>query len=157
MGLPYGEEIMIIRRTMWRRSTSVTDRQMDRITMTIKNVQRIASHGNKTYKLQPTDIKWQPNYAKNTVTKTSFKWGMWMIDQHRWEQTQGWGNAQTSRLRQDFPRESSGRRKNSIWGPSKAKAEVAQWNRNSRQAKKTASRWNWGSWLDDYITTYRTF
>jgi len=38
MGLPYGEEIMIVGRTMW------TDGQTDRITIT-KTVQRIASHG----------------------------------------------------------------------------------------------------------------
>ena len=52
MGLPYGEEIMIVGRTMWTQSTSVTDRQTDgqtdirtdRITIT-KTVQRIASHG----------------------------------------------------------------------------------------------------------------
>jgi len=29
MGLPCGEEIMIVGRTMWAQSTSVTDRQMD--------------------------------------------------------------------------------------------------------------------------------
>ena len=58
MGLPYGEEIMIVGRTMWTQSTStsVTDRQTDGQTdgrtdvrtdrMTITNtVQRIASHG----------------------------------------------------------------------------------------------------------------
>jgi len=48
MGLPYGEEIMIVGRTMWTQSTSVTDgrtdRQTDRITIT-KTVQT-ASHGN---------------------------------------------------------------------------------------------------------------
>jgi len=48
MGLPYGEEIMIVGRTMWTQSTSVTDRQTDgrtdRITIT-DTVQRIASHG----------------------------------------------------------------------------------------------------------------
>ena len=52
MGLPYGEEIMIVGRTMWTQSTSVTDGQTDRqtdgrtdrITIT-KTVQRIASHG----------------------------------------------------------------------------------------------------------------
>jgi len=32
MGLPYGEEIMIIGRTMWTQSTSVTDGQTDRQT-----------------------------------------------------------------------------------------------------------------------------
>ena len=32
MGLPYGEEIMIVGRTMWTQSRSVTDRQTDRIT-----------------------------------------------------------------------------------------------------------------------------
>jgi len=48
MGLPYGEEIMIVGRTMWTQSTSVTDRRTDRQTdrITIANtVQRIASHG----------------------------------------------------------------------------------------------------------------
>ena len=48
VGLPYGEEIMIVGRTMWTQCTSVTDgrtdRQTDRITIT-KTVQRIASHG----------------------------------------------------------------------------------------------------------------
>ena len=52
MGLPYGEEIMIVGRTVWTQSTSVTDRQTDgrtdgrtdRITIT-KTVQRRASHG----------------------------------------------------------------------------------------------------------------
>ena len=44
MGLPYGEEIMIVGRTMCTQSTSVTDGQTDRITIT-KTVQRIASHG----------------------------------------------------------------------------------------------------------------
>ena len=46
MGLPYGEEIMIVGRTMWTQFTSVTDRQTDRITIT-NTVQRRASHGNK--------------------------------------------------------------------------------------------------------------
>ena len=45
MGLPYGEEIVIVGRTMWTQSTSVTDRQADRITIT-NTVQRIASQGN---------------------------------------------------------------------------------------------------------------
>jgi len=48
MVLPYCEEIMIVRWTMWTQSTSVTDRQTDvqtdRITIT-NTVQRIASHG----------------------------------------------------------------------------------------------------------------
>jgi len=50
MGLPYGEEIMIVGRTMCTQCTSVTDRQTDRrtdrITIT-KTVQRMASHGKK--------------------------------------------------------------------------------------------------------------
>ena len=54
MGLPYGEEIMIVGRTMWTQWTSVTDRQTDRqtdrITIT-KTVQRIASHGKKRRRL----------------------------------------------------------------------------------------------------------
>jgi len=48
MGLPYGEEIMIVGRNMWTQSTSVTDRQTDRRTDRIvitKTVQRRASHG----------------------------------------------------------------------------------------------------------------
>jgi len=48
MGLPYGEEIIIVGRTMWTQSTSVTDgqtdRRTDRITIT-KTVQRRVSHG----------------------------------------------------------------------------------------------------------------
>ena len=49
MGLPYGEEIMIVGRTMWTSVTDgqtdgQTDRQTDGITIT-KTVQRIASHG----------------------------------------------------------------------------------------------------------------
>ena len=48
MGLPYGEGIIIVGRTTWTQSTSVTDgrtdRQTDRITIT-KTVQRRASHG----------------------------------------------------------------------------------------------------------------
>ena len=47
-GLPYGEEIMIVDRTVWIQCTSVTDgrtdRRTDRITIT-KTMQRIASHG----------------------------------------------------------------------------------------------------------------
>jgi len=46
MGLPYGEEIMIVGRTIWTQSTSVTDGQTDIITIT-KTVQRRAWHGNK--------------------------------------------------------------------------------------------------------------
>ena len=44
MGPPYGEEIMIVGRTMWTQCTSATDGQTDRITIT-KTVQRRASHG----------------------------------------------------------------------------------------------------------------
>jgi len=48
MGLPYGEEIMIVGRTMWTECMSVTDGrtdgQTDRITIT-KTAQRIASRG----------------------------------------------------------------------------------------------------------------
>jgi len=44
MGLRYGEEIMIVGRTMWTQSTtSVTDGRTDRITIT-KTVQRYALH-----------------------------------------------------------------------------------------------------------------
>jgi len=50
MRLPYGDEIMIVGRTVWTQSTSVTDKQTDgrtdRITITKTTVLRIASHGN---------------------------------------------------------------------------------------------------------------
>jgi len=58
--LPYGEEIMIVGRTMWTQCTSVTDgwtdgqtdrqtdRRTERITIT-KTVQRIASHGKNQF------------------------------------------------------------------------------------------------------------
>ena len=51
MGLPYGEEIMIVGQTMWTQSMSVTDRWTDRRTdgqtdrITITKTVRIASHG----------------------------------------------------------------------------------------------------------------
>ena len=41
MGLPYGEEIMIVGQTVWTQSTSVTDRQTDRIT-----IPKTVQHGN---------------------------------------------------------------------------------------------------------------
>ena len=47
MVLPYGEEIVIVGRTMWTQLHECdrqTDRQTDRITIT-NTVQRIASHG----------------------------------------------------------------------------------------------------------------
>ena len=43
MVLPCGEEIMIVGRTMWTQSTSVTDRRTDRITIT--DTVQTASHG----------------------------------------------------------------------------------------------------------------
>jgi len=60
MGLPYGEEIMVVGRTMWTQCTSVTDgqtdgrtnRRTDRITIT-KTVQT-ASHGKN--RMQPANI-----------------------------------------------------------------------------------------------------
>ena len=57
MGLPCGEEIMIVGRTMWTQSTSVTDRQTDGRTdrITITDTVQTASHGKKTIK----------KYAKN--------------------------------------------------------------------------------------------
>ena len=48
MGLPYGEEITIVGRTMWTQSTSVTDEQTDGQNYDHKAVQRRASHGNNT-------------------------------------------------------------------------------------------------------------
>ena len=55
MGLPCGEEIMIVGRTMWTQSTSVTERQTDRQTdgrtdgrtdrITVTDTVQTASHG----------------------------------------------------------------------------------------------------------------
>ena len=71
MGLPYGEEMMILGRTMWTQSTSVTDGrtdgQTDRITMT-KTVQRIASHGKNKWQMAAASN--MPQYSK-TVWKKS--------------------------------------------------------------------------------------
>ena len=44
MGLPYGEEIMIVGRTMWTQSTSVTDGRTGRITITKTVQQRRSRH-----------------------------------------------------------------------------------------------------------------
>ena len=48
MGLPYGEEIMIVGRTVWTQSTSVTDGQTDGRTdrITITDTVQTASHDN---------------------------------------------------------------------------------------------------------------
>ena len=50
MELPCGEEIMIVGRTMWTQSTSVSDRQTDRQTdrITITDTVQTASHGKNT-------------------------------------------------------------------------------------------------------------
>ena len=50
MGLPCGDEIMIVGRTMRTQSTSVTDRRTDRRTdrITITDTVQTASHGKKT-------------------------------------------------------------------------------------------------------------
>ena len=53
MGLPYGEVIMIVGRTMWTRQT---DKQTDRIMIT-NTVQRIASNGNYTEKIKQKNNK----------------------------------------------------------------------------------------------------
>ena len=50
MGLLYGEEIMIVGQTVWTQSTSVTDEQTDRITIT-KTAQRTASRGKNVERL----------------------------------------------------------------------------------------------------------
>jgi len=47
MGLPCGEEIMIVGRTVWTQSTSVTDGRTDRITIT--DTVQTASHGKNGY------------------------------------------------------------------------------------------------------------
>ena len=67
MGLPCGDEIMIVGRTMWTQSTSVTDRQTDRQTDSITitdTVQRIASHGKN-------HITYLLTYARNALAMRS--------------------------------------------------------------------------------------
>jgi len=80
MGLPYGEEITIVGRTIWTQSTSVTDRQTDgqtdiqtdRIRIT-KTVQRIALHGNKklSYCWETVRRESMPSIAEMDVEMTT--------------------------------------------------------------------------------------
>ena len=63
MGLPYGEEISIVGRTMWTQSTSVTDRQTDGQNYDRKDRERIASHGKNCY-------CYYYKYATTTSTNT---------------------------------------------------------------------------------------
>jgi len=66
MGLPYGEEIVIVGRTMWTQSTSVIDRQTDGQTDRIRitnTVQRIASHGK--------NLSSSGNPSKNQISRRS--------------------------------------------------------------------------------------
>ena len=78
MGLPYGEELMIVGRTMWTQSTSVTDRrtdgqtdrQTDGITIT-DTVQRRASHGKNGATAYPVDSNLQ---CLRFVTKHTLIW-----------------------------------------------------------------------------------
>jgi len=68
MGLPYGEKIMIVGRTVWTQSTSVTDRRTDRITIT-KTVQCSASHGKNeiciAFSMYIVNTKIETRCAKN--------------------------------------------------------------------------------------------
>jgi len=70
MGLLYGEEIMIVGRTMWTQSTSVTDGhtdgQTDRITIT-KTMQRIASHGKNRVPAAVSNLVTGKNSSRKAV------------------------------------------------------------------------------------------
>jgi len=59
MGLPYGEEIMIVGRTMWTQSTSVTDRRTDRQTdgRTELRSQRPCNAERRTVKSDGTEVR----------------------------------------------------------------------------------------------------
>ena len=76
IGLPYGEEIMIVGRTMWTQSTSVTDGQTegqtDRI-MIPKTVQRRATHGNEklSYYWETVRRESMPRIAEMDVEMTT--------------------------------------------------------------------------------------
>ena len=70
MGLPYGEETMIVGQTMWTQSTSVTDARTDRITMT-KTAQRIASRG-ENFAGTP-----KQGSRKNRVSLSDYIW--WLL------------------------------------------------------------------------------
>jgi len=76
MGLPYGEEIMIVGRTVWTQCTSVTDGRTDRrtdgrtdrITIT-KTVQHIASHGNEWYTTYIKSMSYVPGLVQESSAK----------------------------------------------------------------------------------------
>jgi len=76
MGLPYGAEIMIVGRTVWTQSTSVTDRETDgrtdRITIT-KTVQRRASHGKKKQTHRQIDRQANKRLVQTGFYFNSFK------------------------------------------------------------------------------------
>ena len=75
MGLTYGEEIMIVGRTMWTQCTSVTDGRTNRITIT-KTVQT-ASHGKNgawAY-LEIAQILGVPPIISGTGKATDYKFG----------------------------------------------------------------------------------
>jgi len=55
MGLPYGEEIMIVGRTVWTQSTSVTDRQTKGQTELLS--QRPCNTERRTVKTKRVNIK----------------------------------------------------------------------------------------------------
>ena len=69
MGLPCGEEIMIVGRTMWTQSTSVTDRRTDRRTdrITVTDTVQTASHG-KNHDLILNIKKNSKNYKSSLFT-----------------------------------------------------------------------------------------
>ena len=66
-GLPYGEEITIVGRTMWTQCTSVTDGQ------NYETVQHIASHGNKklSYCWETVRRESMPRIAEMDVEMTT--------------------------------------------------------------------------------------
>jgi len=79
MGLPCGEEIMIVRRTMWTQSTSVTDRRTDGRTdgrtdrITITDTVQTVSH-DKNYNSQSVA---DPGFARGTMASAEHKSIMW--------------------------------------------------------------------------------
>jgi len=67
MGLPYGEEIMIVGRTMWTQSTSVTDGQTDG--RTELRSQRPCNAERRTVKIGPHIWKKAPTGKNNKLSK----------------------------------------------------------------------------------------
>jgi len=67
MGLPYGEEIIIVGQTMWTQSTSVTDRRTDRQTDSQLLSQRPCNTERRTVKTTRGRVRAEPRFYLGTI------------------------------------------------------------------------------------------